>query len=64
MAVIAAISVGIMIIGFAAGISWLALEIFFFLLRRNLDSSPEPQRVDRSERLIKAVDRFATLATQ
>lgn len=63
MVVIAAISVGVIIIAVSAGISWLALEVFFFMLSRGLNPLSERERVDSNEGLIKRVDRLAGLAT-
>ena len=62
MVFIAAISVVIVIIAFAAGISWLALEIFFYMLSRGLN--PARERVDGNEASIERVDRLAGLAVQ
>jgi hypothetical protein len=44
MEVIAAISVGIVIVVCVAGISWLALRIFFLALSRSLAPSLERER--------------------
>ena len=64
MEIIAAISVGIVVIGFAAGISWLALRVFFFALSRGLRPVRERQGVDDRTELIKEVGRLRGLVTQ
>jgi|GEM_PF-6783574 len=64
MEIIAAISVGIVVIGFAAGISWLALRVFFFALSRSLRPVLKRQGVDDRTELIKEVGRLQGLVTQ
>jgi len=64
MEIIAAISVGIVVIGFAAGISWLALRVFFFALSRSLRPVLKRQGVDDRTELIKEVGRLRGLVTQ
>jgi hypothetical protein len=64
MEIIAAISVGIVIMGFAAGISWLALRVFFFALSRGLRPVLERQGLNDRTELIKEVGRLPGLVTQ
>lgn len=64
MELIAAISVGLFIISFAAGISWLALRVFFFALGRGLRPVLEREIVDERTELFEDVGRLQGLATQ
>lgn len=64
MELIAAISVGLVIIAFAAGISWLGLRVFFFALGRGLRPAHEREAVDGRTELIEDVGRLRRLATQ
>jgi len=64
MEVIAGMSVGIVIIAFAAGISSLALRVFFFALSRSLRPVLKRQGVDERTELIKEVGRLQGLVTQ
>ena len=62
MELIAAISVGLVVIAFAAGISWLAFRVFFFALRRGLRPMLEREAVDERTELIEDVGRLRGLA--
>jgi hypothetical protein len=64
MELIAAISVGLVIIAFAGGISWLALRVFFFALSRGLRPMLEREALDERTELIEDVGRLRGLATQ
>jgi uncharacterized membrane protein len=64
MEIIAAISVGIVIITFAAGISWLALRVFFFALSRGLRPVLQREGVDDRTELIQEVGRLPGMVTQ
>lgn len=63
MELIAAISVGLVIIAFAGGISSLALRAFFFALGRGLRPVLE-REVDERTESIEEVGRLGGLATQ
>jgi hypothetical protein len=64
MEIIAAIFVGIILIAVAAGISWLALRVFFFAMRRGLTPALERERVGDRTELIEEVRRLRGLAPQ
>lgn len=64
MEIIAAVSIGLTLTAFAAGVSWLALEGFFYLVGRSLTPSAERERVESNDGLIPGVDGLAGLATQ